>query len=410
MKPFFKVKTPEEVFEILRDFPPVSTETVATSAAHGRVTAAEVLSPEDLPPFARSTVDGYAVLARDTFGASEGIPVYLELSGEIHMGQEARDPIAAGHAVKIATGGMLPPGADAVVMEEYTNPLDEETVEVTRACSPWDGVVRPGEDVRRGDLILKPGSQLRPQEIGALSALGITKVEVRRQPVVALIATGDELVDPEQAPAPGQIRNLNQYSIGAMIEACGGLPDQRGIVRDDYDTIHGVVLDCLQRADLVLISGGSSIGRKDYTVEIIESLGKPGLLVHGISLSPGKPTIVARIGSKPVIGLPGHPVSAMIIFEVFCSPLIRHLAGLPLREGRWRRTQRARLARNVASAPGREDYIRVALEKSDDVWTARPVLGKSSMISTMVKADGYVRIDLNSEGLREGQEVEVTLL
>jgi len=366
------------------------------------VTAEPVTSPENLPPFHRATVDGYAVLAKDTFGASDGVPVYLEMIGEIFMGEEACVPISAGQAIKIATGGMLPAGADAVVMEEYTNLLDDRTLEVTRACAPWDGVLRAGEDVRRGDVILEAGRLIRPQEIGALSALGITRLRVYRKPLVSLIATGDELVDPEQVPAPGQIRNLNQYSIGAMIEECGGVVDHRGIVRDDYETIRRVVSDALERTDLVLISGGSSIGRKDFTVEIIESLGEPGVLVHGISISPGKPTIVARIGSKPVIGLPGHPVSAMIVCEVFGKSLIRHLAGLPMEEGSWRRTLRARLSRNVASGICR-------LTNRCVFWVAQPVLGKSSMISTMVKADGYIRIDLNSEGLREGQEVEVTL-
>ena len=409
MKPFFQVKTPAEVFEILRDFPSVSKEEVGMSSALGRVTAEPITSPENLPPFHRATVDGYAVLAKDTFGASDGVPVYLEMIGEIFMGEEAREPISAGRAIKIATGGMLPAVADAVVMEEYTNLPDNRTLEVTRACAPWDGVLRAGEDVRRGDMILEPGRLVRPQEIGALSALGIVRLGVYRKPMVSLIATGDELVNPEQVPAPGQIRNLNQYSIGAMIEECGGIVDHRGIIRDDYETIHGVVTDCLERSDLVLISGGSSIGRKDFTVEIIESLGKPGVLVHGISISPGKPTIVARIGDKPVIGLPGHPVSAMIVFEVFMKPLIRRLAGLPTQSEHGGKKLRARLSRNVASAQGREDYIRVALEKSNGGWAAQPVLGKSSMISTMIRADGYIRIDLNSEGFREGQEVEVTL-
>ena len=409
MKPFFQVKTPAEVLEILRDFPSVSKEEVGMSSALGRVTAEPITSPENLPPFHRATVDGYAVLAKDTFGASDGVPVYLEMIGEIFMGEEARDPISAGRAIKIATGGMLPPAADAVVMEEYTNLPDNRTLEVTRACAPWDGVLRTGEDVRLGDMILEPGRLVRPQEIGALSALGIVRLGVYRKPMVSLIATGDELVNPEQVPAPGQIRNLNQYSIGAMIEECGGIVDHRGIIRDDYETIHGVVTDCLERSDLVLISGGSSIGRKDFTVEIIESLGKPGVLVHGISISPGKPTIVARIGNKPVIGLPGHPVSAMIVFEVFMKPLIRRLAGLPTQSEHGGKKLRARLSRNVASAQGREDYIRVALEKSNGGWAAQPVLGKSSMISTMIRADGYIRIDLNSEGFREGQEVEVTL-
>lgn len=409
MKPFFQVKTPAEVLEILRDFPSVSKEEVGMSSALGRVTAEPITSPENLPPFHRATVDGYAVLAKDTFGASDGVPVYLEMIGEIFMGEEARDPISAGRAIKIATGGMLPPAADAVVMEEYTNLPDNRTLEVTRACAPWDGVLRAGEDVRLGDMILEPGRLVRPQEIGALSALGIVRLSVYRKPVVSLIATGDELVNPEHVPAPGQIRNLNQYSIGAMIEECGGIVDHRGIIRDDYETIRQVVTDCLECSDLVLISGGSSIGRKDFTVEIIESLGKPGVLVHGISISPGKPTIVARIGNKPVIGLPGHPVSAMIVFEVFMKPLLRRLAGLPIQSEHRGKKLRARLSRNVASAQGREDYIRVALEKSNGSWVAQPVLGKSSMISTMVRADGYIRIDLNSEGFREGQEVEVTL-
>jgi len=283
-------------------------------------------------------------------------------------------------------------------------------VEVQRAVSPWQHVVRVGDDVRRAEPIFAAGRRLRAHDLGALTGVGITRVRVHRRPRVALVATGDEIVAPERRPRPGQVRNVNQYSLRAMIAEAGGAPRDLGLVPDRPERLRAVLSRALSGADCVMISGGSSVGAKDMTLDVIASFPDSATLFHGIQIAPGKPTILARAKGKPVLGLPGHPVSALVIFSRFGAPLVRLLGGeAPAAAFADARTTRATLTENVASEIGREDWIRVTLEERDGARLARPLRGKSAQIMSLVKADGMVRVPLTDEGVEAGVEVEVVL-
>lgn len=404
---FFKVKTPNQVRDILKTMAkPLSSETINISDALGRVLADDIISPVDLPGFDRATMDGFAVRAKDTFGASSGSPAYLNLIGEIKMGEKATIKVSQGEAVKVSTGSMMPSGSDAVVMIEWTEFFDDQTIEVIRSVAPGDNIVKKDEDLHIGEKLLDKGHILRPQDIGALAGVGITSVNVTRSPKVAIISSGDEIISPDQIPEIGQIRDINSYSLSALAKQAGGQPIIMGIVKDDYNILKAVMENALENADIAIISGGSSIGTRDVTIDVISSLKDAEILVHGISIKPGKPTIIAKVGDKYVFGLPGNPVSVMVTFEIFVGFLIRLLLGIkqPLYEPRY---IKAILNRNIASAPGREDYICVRLIESDKGLLAEPVLGKSATISMMVKADGLIKIPLEYEGLEVGTEVDV---
>lgn len=433
---FFVVKSVPEARELFLDrVPPgpLARETVRAGEALGRPLAAPVVSPADVPSFDRATVDGYAVPAEDTFGASEGLPVYLEAAGEVPMGREPSAAVGPGQAMRVSTGGMLPPGADAVVMIEHVEAIGGE-IGVTRPAAPGENVIRRAEDVRAGQALLEPGHLMRPQDLGALSGMGITQVQVAARPRVFIISTGDEVVSPESEPAPGQIRDMNSYALEAAVRACGGIPVMAGIIPDSYDALRVAVERGLKECDLVLVSGGSSVGTRDVTAQVISSFGPPGILVHGVAVKPGKPTILAagsvdgpakppgdprvkppggpRVNPPrdrrviPIAGLPGHPVSALIIFDLFIRPALRKMSGLcPF--PRWRPSVPARLSRNVASATGRNDFVRVRLSERDgEIW-ADPVLGKSGLLSTVVLADGILEIPPALEGISAGEMVQV---
>ncbi|MFQ5894653.1 MAG: gephyrin-like molybdotransferase Glp [Nitrospinota bacterium] len=410
---FFKVVTPAEALEAVGGLSPLPAETVSSLEAVGRVLAEDVRSPVDLPDFPRATMDGYAVRASDTFGASESLPAYLELEGGVKMGKAPSFALAPGRAAEIPTGGMMPEGADAVVMEEFTTLVDERTVEVKRGVAVGENVLRVGDDLKKGAVILPRGTRLRPQDVGALSGVGVVEVKVHRRPRVAILPTGDELVDPREEPERGQVRDINRFSLAAAVRECGGDPWTDEILRDDLELIKARLGEAAERSDAVLISGGSSLGVRDYAVQAINSLGEPGVLVHGISIKPGKPTIIGRVrrgeAEKAIFGIPGHPASALMIFHVFVRPILRALSGLAPEPFEGGPRVRARLARNLPSAPGREDLVRVALEGGAPPFLARPLMGNSAMISTMTRAHGYIVIPLEAEGLREGQEVEVRL-
>jgi molybdopterin molybdotransferase len=355
-------------------------------------------------------MDGYAVRAQDTFGASPSLPMYLKLVGTVEMGKEAKRTLKKGEAMRIATGGMLPPGADSMVMVEYTEEMGDGTIEVHRSVSPWENILRIGEDIQKGMQIFTSGRRLRAQDLGALTGVGITTVPVHSRPIVALISTGDEIVAPTQTPKPGQVRNVNQYSLRAMIAEAGDEPLDLGVVRDDRAAFEKIMTHALKVADVVMISGGSSVGTKDMTVDVICSFPRSEIFFHGISIAPGKPTIFAKAAGKPVMGLPGHPVSALVVFSLFGAPLIRMVGGEPATTAfAPSRTTRARLAQNVASAPGREDYIRVTLEQKNGALLAFPLPGKSGAIFSLVKADGMVCIPHDEEGKEAGEEVEILL-
>ncbi len=410
---FFKVVSPREAKEALRGFRALGAESVSSFNAVGRILAHDVHSPVDLPDFPRSTMDGYAVRASDSFGANDAIPAYLDLVGQVPMGTAPAFSVGRGEAARILTGGMVPEGADAVVMEEFTSAPDAETLEVRRPVAVGENVLSIGDDLHKDELMLRAGSRLRSQDVGALAGVGVTSVEVYRRPRVAILPTGDELIDPRDTPRAGQVRDINRFSLAAGVIEAGGEPETEDILPDDLGVIKERLDRAMGRSDVVLISGGSSMGLRDYTVEAIDSLGEPGVLVHGISIKPGKPTIIGRIvqggEDKAVIGIPGHPVSALMIFHAFVRPVIRQLSGEVVRANAGEEGLMATLSRNLASAPGREDMVRVALEKSGIGHVAHPLMGNSAMISTMTKADGYITIPLAAEGLREGVQVRVHL-
>lgn len=410
MSELFQVITLEQAYRLMAQHlpqPQLTVEQVPLTAALGRRLANDVIAEDDLPGFSRSTVDGFAVRAGDTFGASEGLPAYLDLAGEVLMGQAADRPVQPGQAIKISTGGMLPPGADAVVMVEYTEPLDHRTIGVTRSVAPGENVIRRGEDVQAGELIFTRGHRLKAQDLGLLAALGRSTVEVLAPVPVGIISTGDEVVTPETQPGPGQVRDMNSYTLFGLVQMAGGRPKLYGIVPDDFTQLREKLAQALEENQIVLLSGGSSVGTRDVTVQVINALGSPGVLYHGLAIRPGKPTIGAVLNQKPVFGLPGHPVSAMVVFDLVVRPLIDgRMINPALQEGI---PVPARITRSLASAAGREDFIRVQLRRELREYLAEPILGKSGLLTTMVRADGLVKIPLDKQGLVAGELVEVWL-
>ena len=406
---FFKVKTAEEVLEILKDFSPLGEETVSLEDSINRVLSQKIVSQEDLPEFPRSSMDGYAVRARDTFGATEGLPASLELAGEILIGRTPEISVGPGKAVRIPTGGMIPEGADAVVMVEYSHPLDDKTIEISHAVSPLENVINTGDDFRKGVTIFEKGACLRPQDLGLLAGLGISGVSIYKRARVAIIPTGDEIVPIDQRPMPGQVRDINSYTLTAFCRQAGAIPINLGLCKDNFATLREMVKRGLDIADTLWISGGSSIGTRDITVKVLESFDDVEILVHGISISPGKPTIIARIGSKAVFGLPGHAASALVVAEIFLTPFLSRLSGIINAFEDTHVYMDAELTQNIESASGRDDYIRVRLEKRDGRLFAEPIFGKSGLISTLVEAHSLLKIDRNTEGLYKGQAVKVML-
>jgi molybdopterin molybdotransferase len=404
---FFQVAGTREVLEAFTWLGPAPPETVPILGALGRAVAADVVAPGDLPHFTRAVMDGYAVSAADTFGASESQPAYLTVRGGVAMGAPAEGRVGPGEALRIATGGMLPYGADAVVMWEHTRE-SADVLEVSRPVAPGEHIVTVGEDVREGELVLEAGRVLRPADIGLLAGLGITEIAVARRPRVAIVSTGDELVAPEEEPGPGQVRNVNQYSLGAWVLHLGGEPLLLGRVRDDGAEILARVREGVAQADLVLISGGSSAGARDLTRAVIEELGDPGVLFHGIAVRPGKPTVVGAHRGVPVFGLPGHPISAMVIFLVLVRPLLERMLGIPAGVSGVR--VQARLADNLPSQAGREDFYQVTLRPGPGGTEAVPVFRKSGLVTAMVRGRGMVRVPPEREGLEAGEVVEVDLL
>lgn len=385
-------------------------EEVPVEESLGRVLSRDVLAPEPLPGFSRSAMDGYAVNAADTFGAGEGLPAYLTVAGEIVMGESPGRPLLTGEAMAVATGGVMPEGADAVVMVEMTE-RKGETLEVVRAVAPGENVVEEGEDVSEGSTVFLAGQVLNPPQIGALVGLGISRVSVYRLPVVGIISTGDELVPPRTKPGPGQIRDINSAALAAALRKAGCLSREYGIVSDDQGKLKEAVTGALRECDAVLISGGSSVGTRDVTVKVMGELGPPGVLAHGLYLKPGKPTLVAVSEGRMVLGLPGNPASALTVFDLVAVPALRVLRGEKISSVvRPPRIVRARLGRSLSSQSGRLDLVRVKLEREPDGLVAIPVLGKSSLIGTLARARGQVRIPEGTEGLEAGETVMVELL
>ncbi len=385
----------------------VGAETVSTVDAVGRVTAVRSLAPTGLPAFARSSMDGYSVRAANTFGATDGLPAYLEVTGEVPMGRAPDVTLAPGQAATAFTGGMLAEGADAVVMVEHTQLIDDGTLEVTRPVAPGENVVQPNEDVSPGQEVVPNGHTLRPQDIGALLALGLTELEVAKRPRVTIVSTGDEVVSPGETPAPGQVRDINTHTVSALVDLAGGAPIPIGLFPDDLDGQRKAAIEAMGKGDVVVFSAGSSVGSRDMTAAVLSELGEPGVLVHGISIKPGKPTIAGLAGRTPVFGLPGNPVSAMVVFDLLVRPVIHSLIGSGSAD--IRPTVTATLTRDVPSVSGRQDFFPVRLKAGTGGTVAEPVFGKSNLIFTLVRADGIASVPLDSGGLYAGEPVPVTL-
>jgi molybdopterin molybdotransferase len=382
-------------------------EEIPTEAALGRVLAQDVRAPEALPSFPRASVDGYAVRAADTFGASASLPSYLSLVGEVPMGTSPAFALAAGQAALVHTGGMLPSGADAVVMLEDTQPAAPAEIEVLRSASVGSNVIQRGEDLEPGDLALPGGLLLRPQEIGGLLALGILRLDVVQRPRVALLATGDEVIPPSRSPALGEIRDINSLMLASLVSSAGGEPSPLGILPDSRSALEEALRRAIPNHDLVIITAGSSASTRDLTSEAFAGLGQPGVLVHGLAIKPGKPTILAVAQATPLIGLPGNPVSALIVAHALVVPMIRHLLGLP--PARTTPRLRARLTASIPSEAGRTDYQPVRWELREGEVFAEPVFGKSNLIFTLVRAGGVVRVPPEVTGLSAGSVVDVML-
>jgi len=409
MKAFTTLMTPAQArarFAEALAVRPLGTEWVALLQASGRVLAEEIRADADLPSYDRSTVDGYAVRSADTADASKGAPVPLRVAGEVLMGQQAGLEVRAGDAVRIPTGGAIPEGADAVVMQEQAVRKDR-TVYIERRVDSGENIVRRGEDLRAGELVLRPGRRLRPQDIGLLAGLNHAEVEVYLRPKVAVIVTGDELVAPGREPTGAQIYDMNTYTLTGLLERSGALPVPYGIVGDSLQLVLERAKAAHRQADAVILAGGSSVGERDVVTDAIAALGEPGIVVHGIAIRPGKPTILAVASGKPVFGLPGNVVSAMIIYDQFVRPVIEALAGLS-EERHLGAPVRARLAKRLV-ARDREDHVRVALVARGGTLWATPVPGGSAIMTSMVLADGILVVPIDS-ALEEGAEVEVQLL
>lgn len=387
---------------------PLGFEECLTTQALGRVTYAPVLAPYPLPTFQRSSVDGYAVRAVDTYGASEGLPAYLPIIGEVPMGSKPGFILSAGQCALIYTGGMLPEEADAVIMVEYTQTSQNGEVEILRATAVGENVIKVGEDVEKGEVVIPAGVRLRPAEIGGLMALGITRLPVTCKPSVGILSSGDEVVSPEDEIKLGQVRDVNTYTLSALVVESGGEVHAYGIIPDQFESLYTATTKAFRECDLVVITAGSSASSRDLTAEVINRLGKPGVLVHGVNIRPGKPTILAVSDGKVVIGLPGNPVSALIIAKLFLVPVLSALSGL--RQLRPRPSTLARLTTNVPSQAGREDWVAVRLLRSASGYQAEPIFGKSNLIFTLARADGLVRIPLDATGLSAGEIVEVIFL
>ncbi len=401
---FFTTRT---VGEALTGFAPsrrTAEQRVTLANALRRVPVQDVVAPGPLPGFARSTVDGYAVQAADTYGASEGLPSYLDVTGAVQMGTEPDVTVAATTAMEIPTGGALPVGADAVVMVEYTNETMPAVVEVLRAVAPGAGVVRADEDVAAGAVLVPAGRPLRAGDLGMLAAAGVTEVVVHAQPRVAILSTGDEVVAPDTVTLrPGQVRDAIASALAGLVIDAGGVPVLCGIVPDDPAALRGALRAALGQADLVVISAGSSVGARDATADAVASLGRPGIFCHGLAVKPGKPTLLAECDGVPVIGLPGNPLSALVVFRLVGIPLTWRLAGCDAPPPEPSVT--ASLTRQVPSEAGRRDIVQVQFNDGQ----AEPLFGASALLSVLTRADGYLIVPEPATGLDAGAQVSVTL-
>jgi len=378
---------------------------VSLNEAGGLALAEDAVSKLDVPPFDRASVDGYAVRASDTFSADEDSPVRLKCVGRLPAGAWPRVELRAGKCFEISTGAPMPRGADAVVMVEHVI-ARKSIVNVHRAVAPSENVTRRGSEVKHGATVLRARQQLSPPSIGTLAAIGFKTVKVYKRPRVAVISSGAELRAPGSRLGRGQVYDINGPAICRAVEECGGEAGYLGIARDRPSQIAGLVRKGLSGSDVVVISGGSSAGAGDIVPSVVDSLGRPGVIVHGLALKPGKPTFIAVIRGNPVFGLPGYPVSALIIFDQLVAPQLRRMAGLPQLE---RKTVRAKLSMKILSARGRREFVPVELVRGGEGLSARPILKGSGAITVLSEADGYIEVPLEEEIIEEGEMVRVVL-
>ena len=399
------VKTPEEVLALIEEefVPLMQQELVPLSGALGRILSEDIAATEYVPDFDRSTVDGYAVRARDTFGCTDAIPAILPLQAEVLMGEGADFELNPEECVAVPTGGAMPKGADSVVMVEYTEDYGDGTIGISKSAAPGQNMIFRGDDVYPGKVILHKGRVLSSQDIGALAAIGRVQVKVAKKLTVGVISTGDELVPPEQTPRAGQVRDVNSPMLEAMLTGFGVHVINYGIVVDNEALLSEKVHKAVSECDAVLLSGGSSVGVKDAACRIIESMGK--LLLHGIAIKPGKPTILGKTGAKPLVGLPGHPVAAYFITKLFVLPLLGRLMDRQMENY----TVTAKVTENISANHGRAQYQCCRLERRDGTLYATPIRGKSGLITTLAGADGYFCIDRDCEGLPKFAEIQVTI-
>ncbi len=401
-----EVKTPEEVLRLIeKEFMPHGLrETVSLSEALGRVLAEDIEADEFVPDFDRSTVDGYALRAKDTFGCSDAIPAVLSIAGEVRMGEAAEVNVPRDSCAYVPTGGAIPEGCDCVVMVEYTEDYGDGTIGILKPGAPGMNMIFRGDDVFPGKTVLESGRVLSPQDIGALAAIGRTLVPVRTHLRVGVISTGDELVSTDSTPGPGQVRDVNSPMLEALLKDFGAEPVNYGIVTDDEKLLKEKTAAAAENCDAVILSGGSSAGVKDAACRIIDELGE--LLFHGIAIKPGKPTILGKIGNKPLIGLPGHPVAAFFVAKLFVLPLLAQLEGRKMRS--W--PVRAELTESLNANHGRMQVNACCLEEADGKLKAIPIRSKSGLITQLAGADGYLVIGRDLEGLPKDAEADIFLL
>jgi molybdopterin molybdotransferase len=418
---WLKLIPADEARRILLDVSPPGTEVAGLHEAVGRVLAAPLVAPHDLPPARLAAMDGYAVRASDVAGASQGADVVLRVVGSVPAGSTFAGRVGDREAIAIATGALVPDGADAVVMVEHTTPADAGTdirrdirnyvgagaqVRVSVAVAPGANVIQPGEDLRAGVEVLAVGRRLRAGDLAALAAFGVVSVPVYRRPRIAVLATGSEICAPTETPRPGQVRDSNQYVLAAEVESTGAVAVRGGIVGDDRDLLQETVLRLVAENDGVILSGGSSVGPKDLTGQVLRALEPPGVLFHGVDIRPGKPTVFARAGLKPVVGMPGYPTSSMVVFEALIRPMLARLGGETVNDC-WPGATRARLARPHTKPASREDYLRVRLSDQDgEIW-AHALPGGSGAISNVIFADGLARIPAGLDRVEQGAFVDV---
>lgn len=391
--------------------PVAETEEIPSTSAYGRILAQEIVCPADIPGFARSAMDGYAVRAQDICGASPENPVTLKVIGSIEMGQDPRrlPVVNRGEACEIPTGGPMPPGADAVIMLEETERQNSHSVHLFAEIAPGAHVLSADSDFRHGERVFREGHRLRAVDVGALLVMGVLSVKVYRRVRVGMLSTGDELVEAERAIRPGQIRQINSHILRGLIESEGAHGVACGIVPDDREKLQAAVQQAVSEHDMVLLSGGSSVGARDWTLDVLQKLGE--VFIHGLQIKPGKPTIFAVIDKKPVVGLPGNPVSCAIVFEKFVRPVLARHSGLTVLLPSHKLAS-AHLTQTVRSVVGREDFVTVRLRLDDErgILYAEPVPGHSNNISTLARADGILSVPADLEEIPQGAQVWVELL